>query len=98
MPPTTQPHLLLPLVQFGHCSPFIFIPSASMSIFNVLSVILLIPVYDKLVEPLVRRCGHKITMLQRIGAGGGVEFRAAGPGSWALGFSPGLCGSRALRV
>ena len=71
MPPTTQPHLLLPLVQFGHCSPFIFIPSASMSIFNVLSVILLIPVYDKLVEPLVRRCGHKITMLQRIGAGGG---------------------------
>jgi len=45
------------------------IPSASMSLFNTLSIIVLIPVYDKLVEPLIARFWTKITLLQRIGWG-----------------------------
>lgn len=42
-------------------------PSASMALFNTLSIILLIPLYDKLFEPGLRRCGVKLTLLQRIG-------------------------------
>ncbi|KAG2452163.1 hypothetical protein HYH02_003195 [Chlamydomonas schloesseri] len=45
------------------------IPSASMSLFNTLSIILLIPVYDKIVEPFIARIRSKITLLQRIGWG-----------------------------
>ncbi|KAG2425090.1 hypothetical protein HXX76_013999 [Chlamydomonas incerta] len=45
------------------------IPSASMSLFNTLSIILLIPVYDKVVEPFIARIRTKITLLQRIGWG-----------------------------
>ena len=46
------------------------VPSASMSLFNTLSIILLIPVYDKWLEPAIQRLrrGNKITLLQRIGA------------------------------
>lgn len=46
------------------------VPSASMSLFNTLSIILLIPVYDKWLEPAISklRRGNKITLLQRIGA------------------------------
>ncbi|GLI71059.1 hypothetical protein VaNZ11_015975 [Volvox africanus] len=45
------------------------VPSASMSLFNTLSIIVLIPLYDKLLEPAIARCRGKITLLQRIGWG-----------------------------
>ncbi len=43
------------------------IPAASLSIFNTLAIIVLIPLYDSGFIPLLRRCGRKITLLQRIG-------------------------------
>ena len=44
------------------------IPSASLSLFNTISIIALIPVYDRGVVPLLQKAGIKITHLQRIGA------------------------------
>ena len=43
------------------------IPSASLSLFNTISIITLIPIYDRGVVPLLQRFGVKITHLQRIG-------------------------------
>ena len=43
------------------------IPSASLSLFNTISIIALIPVYDRGVVPLLQKFGIKITHLQRIG-------------------------------
>ena len=43
------------------------IPSASLSLFNTISIIALIPVYDRGVVPLLQKSGIKITHLQRIG-------------------------------
>ncbi|GKV07984.1 hypothetical protein SLEP1_g19678 [Rubroshorea leprosula] len=48
------------------------IPAASLSIFDTLSVIFWIPVYDRIIVPVARKfTGHKsgITQLQRIGIG-----------------------------
>ncbi|XP_047973241.1 protein NRT1/ PTR FAMILY 8.1-like [Salvia hispanica] len=48
------------------------IPEASLSIFDTLSVIFWVPVYDRLVVPAARRltgCPTGITQLQRIGVG-----------------------------
>ncbi|KXZ50431.1 hypothetical protein GPECTOR_16g605 [Gonium pectorale] len=45
------------------------VPSASMSLFNTLSIIALIPLYDKFIEPAITRLRGKITLLQRIGWG-----------------------------
>ncbi|KAK9827526.1 hypothetical protein WJX74_008315 [Apatococcus lobatus] len=45
------------------------IPAASLSIFNTLAIIVLIPLYDSAFIPLLRRFGKKITLLQRIGWG-----------------------------
>mmetsp|Transcript_13275 Transcript_13275/g.31436 ORF Transcript_13275/g.31436 Transcript_13275/m.31436 type:complete len:740 (+) Transcript_13275:102-2321(+) len=45
------------------------VPAASLSTFNTLSIILLVPVYDKVFIPTLRACGLRITMLQRIGWG-----------------------------
>lgn len=48
------------------------IPAASLSIFDTLSVLLWVPIYDQIIVPLARRLtGHKsgITQLQRIGTG-----------------------------
>ena len=44
-----------------------FVPSASLSLFNVVSIVVLIPVYDRLFVPLLARFGRKLTLLQRIG-------------------------------
>ena len=44
------------------------IPSASLALFNTISIISLIPIYDRIVVPLLRRCGRKLSHLQRIGA------------------------------
>eukprot|EP00798_Chlamydomonas_sp_ICE-L_P012247 gene12248-15388_t len=43
-------------------------PAASMSIFNTVSIIVLIYLYDKFFEPAVKRC-YNITLLRRIGWG-----------------------------
>lgn len=43
------------------------IPSASLSLFNTISIIALIPIYDRGVVPLLQKFGIKITHLQRIG-------------------------------
>ena len=44
------------------------IPAASLALFNTLSIIVLIPLYDRGLVPMLRRCGTRITLLQRIGA------------------------------
>lgn len=41
---------------------------AHMQLFNILAIIGLIPVYDRVFVPLVARFGKKLTLLQRIGA------------------------------
>ena len=43
------------------------IPAASLAIFNTLGIILLIPIYDRGLVPLLRYFGKKLTHLQRIG-------------------------------
>lgn len=43
------------------------IPAASLAIFNTLGIILLIPIYDRGLVPLLRVFGKKLTHLQRIG-------------------------------
>ncbi|KAK9791573.1 hypothetical protein WJX73_008951 [Symbiochloris irregularis] len=45
------------------------IPAASLAVFNTLSIIILIPIYDRGLVPLLRRLGCKISHLQRIGWG-----------------------------
>lgn len=44
------------------------IPSASLALFNTISIIVLIPIYDRGVVPLLRHFGIKLSHLQRIGA------------------------------
>ncbi len=43
------------------------IPSASLALFNTISIIVLIPIYDRGVVPLLHRFGMKLSHLQRIG-------------------------------
>lgn len=43
------------------------IPAASLALFNTISIIALIPVYDRILVPSLRYFGKKITLLQRIG-------------------------------
>ncbi|KAK9918815.1 hypothetical protein WJX75_007179 [Coccomyxa subellipsoidea] len=45
------------------------IPSASLALFNTISIIVLIPIYDRGVVPLLRLFGTKLSHLQRIGYG-----------------------------
>ncbi|KAF9591459.1 hypothetical protein IFM89_004157 [Coptis chinensis] len=55
-----------------HMGPHFEIPSATLSIFDTISVIFWVPVYDQLIVPVARRfTGHKngFTQLQRIGIG-----------------------------
>lgn len=46
-----------------------YIPSASLSLFNIGAIIALIPVYDRVFVPLLHRLGTKLSLLQRIGWG-----------------------------
>jgi len=46
------------------------IPAASMALFNTAAIILLVPLWDRVVEPALRRNGIKLTLLQRIGGWG----------------------------
>ena len=43
------------------------IPAASLALFNTISIIALIPVYDRILVPGLRYFGKKISLLQRIG-------------------------------
>lgn len=55
-----------------HIGPVFKIPAASLSIFDTLSVIFWVPVYDRLIVPLARKyTGHQrgFTQLQRMGIG-----------------------------
>ncbi|KAL3151753.1 hypothetical protein ABBQ38_012730 [Trebouxia sp. C0009 RCD-2024] len=45
------------------------IPAASLALFNTISIIALIPVYDRVLVPSLRYFGKQITLLQRIGWG-----------------------------
>lgn len=45
------------------------VPAASLALFNSLVIILLIPILDSAVYPLLRYCGVKITPLKKIGVG-----------------------------
>lgn len=52
-------------------------PAASLALFNTLSIILLIPIYDRGLVPLLRRFGTKLSLLSRIGEAQGLGLRAA---------------------
>ena len=61
------------------------IPIASLSLFDTLVVLILIPIVDTVLYPLLAKCGIRLSQLQRIGVGmlfttasmlcaGGLEF------------------------
>ncbi|KAL6768208.1 NRT1 [Auxenochlorella protothecoides x Auxenochlorella symbiontica] len=64
------------------------IPAASLAIVNTLGIVLLIPLYDRVVIPLLRRAGRPMTLLRRIGWGmvvcAGAMFAAASLEAWRL--------------
>ncbi|KAG1657319.1 hypothetical protein FOA52_008047 [Chlamydomonas sp. UWO 241] len=64
------------------------IPAASMAVFNTIAIIVLIWVYDALIEPGLRRLGYKMTMLRRAGWGmviaSGAMANAAAIEWWRL--------------
>ena len=41
------------------------IPAASLALFNTVSIIALIPLYDRVLVPLLTRFGKKLSLLQR---------------------------------
>jgi peptide/histidine transporter 3/4 len=45
------------------------VPAASLSTFNTVAIIVLVPLYDKVFIPALRMCGVRMSMLQRIGWG-----------------------------
>lgn len=47
------------------------IPAASLNLFNTLSIVALIPLYDGVINPLLTRAGYQLTLLKRIGEWGG---------------------------
>lgn len=49
-----------------------YIPAASLAVINTFAIVALIPVYDKILVPLLRRAGTPMTMLKRIGWGLGI--------------------------
>lgn len=51
------------------------ITSASLSAFDTIAIIILVPIYDRLLIPLLRRFNMAPTYLQRIGIGLGVSLR-----------------------
>ena len=45
------------------------IPAASLSLFDIIAVLMLIPIMDHVVYPLVSYCGISFTPLRRVGIG-----------------------------
>lgn len=63
---------------------------------NTLAIVMLIPMYDKLLVPLLRKLGRPITLLQRIGEPSqGLRGRAGALGV-ACGAGPSLLACPAL--
>ena len=56
--------------------PHFSLTSASLSAFDTIAIIILVPIYDRLLIPLLRRVNLAPTYLQRIGIGLGVSHRA----------------------
>eukprot|EP00803_Ostreobium_quekettii_P011290 evm.model.scf_938.2 EVM.evm.TU.scf_938.2 scf_938:29735-33363(+) len=48
---------------------FFTIPAASLAVFDVLAIIILIPIYDRIVVPFMERVWRRPTVLEKIGAG-----------------------------
>ena len=46
-----------------------YIPAASLNVINTFAIVALIPVYDKVLVPVLRKMGRPMTMLKRIGWG-----------------------------
>lgn len=55
-----------------------YIPAASLSVVNTLAIVVLIPMYDKMLAPALARAGRPITLLRRIGWGLVVAVVAMG--------------------
>ena len=49
-----------------------YIPAASLAVINTFAIVALIPLYDKILVPVLRRAGTPMTMLKRIGWGLGI--------------------------
>jgi len=45
------------------------IPVTSLHVFNVFAIVVLVPLFDRVVYPALRRCNVSFGMLKRIGAG-----------------------------
>ena len=45
------------------------IPIASLGLFDVIPILILVPFFDRILIPFLRRRGFKVTMLQRMGCG-----------------------------
>lgn len=56
---------------FGGDGAALYIPSATMALFNTGAIILLVPLYDSVLEPAIKAVGFKWTLLRRIGEGTG---------------------------
>lgn len=46
-----------------------YIPAASLTVINTFAIVALIPIYDRILVPVLRKIGRPITMLKRIGWG-----------------------------
>lgn len=46
-----------------------YIPAASLSVINTVAIVALIPMYDKILVPVLRKAGRPMTLLRRIGWG-----------------------------
>lgn len=58
------------------------VPSASVTLINTLAVIVLIPIYDRVLLPLCRSFGYRMTLLRRIGWGLAVTVVAMLAAAW----------------
>ena len=54
------------------------VPAASLAMINTLAIVILIPLYDTFLVPLMRRVGQPITLLRRMGWGLVVCIAAMG--------------------
>lgn len=57
------------------------VPVAALSLFDTVVIVIMIPLLDTVVYPLLRRCGINLTLLQKIGGGffiAGLSMMAAG--------------------
>lgn len=58
------------------------VPAASLSTFNTVAIIVLVPLYDKVFIPALRMCGVRMSMLQRIGWGQLISLLSMLAAAW----------------